>query len=104
MVNPTMTISFTAVRWSRWKDDTYIHGEDEAMELCDRLQGFFLHSGKDDIHAAGFVVVSVSDSGNRSFLEVDQMARQYGFDVQLRYCRVDDRIVGYIEPIKIVKE
>lgn len=33
MVNPTMTISFTAVSWSRWKDDTYIHGEDEAMEL-----------------------------------------------------------------------
>lgn len=46
-VNPTMTLSFTAVSWSRWQDEnTYIQGEDEAMELCERMQGFFLHSGK----------------------------------------------------------
>lgn len=104
-VNPTMTLSFTAVSWSRWQDEnTYIQGEDEAMELCERMQGFFLHSGKDEIYVAGFVVVDLSDSGNRSFLEVDQMARQYGFDVQLRYCRVDSRTVGEIKTVVIKKE
>lgn len=104
LVNPTMTISFTAVSWSRWQDEKYIHGEDEAMELCERMQGFFLHAGKDQLNDAGFVLVDMSGSGNRSFLEVDQMSRQYGFDVQLRYCRIDSRRTGAIEPIKIKKE
>lgn len=49
-------------------------------------------------------MVDLSDSGNRSFLEVDQMARQYGFDVQLRYCRVDSRTVGEIKTVVIKKE
>lgn len=74
------------------------------MDLCDRMQGFFLHSGKDQIHAAGFVLVNISNSGSRSALEIDEMSRQYGFDVQLRYYRTDDRNVGNIDPIVIIRE
>ena len=102
--NPTLTLSFTAISRNRYEGDAYIYGENEAMDLCDRMQGFFLHSGKDQIHASGFVLVNISNSGSRSALEIDEMSRQYGFDVQLRYYRIDDRSVGNIDLIVIIRK
>lgn len=96
---PSATFSFTASSINRTITDesgntATIYGADEALELATLAQGFFLHTGLDEIRKAGFVVVEVSNAGNRDALELDEMGRRYGFDVRLRYTRTDSRDVG----------
>ena len=57
---PTATLSFTACSVNRCYDDkgsqVQVLGADEALELATLAQGFFLHTGRDAIAGAGFVV------------------------------------------------
>lgn len=99
---PSCTFSFSACSVNRWKDGAggekqYVLGEDEAQELAERAQGFFIHSGLNAIAAAGFAVIDVSNAGSRSAIVVDEMARRYGFDVRMRYRRTDERDVGTVQ-------
>ena len=80
----------------------YIFGEDEAQELAARAQGFFIHTGEDEITASGFVVVDVLNAANRSAIVLDEMARRYGFDVRLRYRRIDSRSISTVEKVNPV--
>lgn len=100
---PTATFSFTACSINRTveKDGSqvYILGADEAMELATLAQGFFLHTGRQQIARAGFVVVEVTGTANRDALELDEMGRRFGFDVRLRYTREDRVSVGAIENV-----
>ena len=66
-----------------------ILGADEALELATLAQGFFLHGGRYSIQKAGFVVVDVSNAASRDALELDEMGRRFGFDVRMRYSRID---------------
>ena len=93
---PTATLSFTVCSMDRETEKGYIHGDDEAQELADRAVGWFLHGGRDELSRTGAVVVDVLNVGDRSFIEIDEAARQYGFDVVLRYCRADRRVTGDI--------
>lgn len=93
---PTATISFTACSQNRETPDGYIYGDDEAQELCDRAIGWFLHGGREALSHAGAVVVDVLNVGDRSFIEIDEAARQYGFDLVVRYCRADERNTGAV--------
>ena len=91
---PTATLSFTACSINRTATPAggppvYILGADEAHDLAEKAQGFFLHTGRYDIQAAGFVVVDVSNAASRDALELDEMGRRFGFDVRLRYIRTD---------------
>lgn len=100
---PTATFSFTACSINRTVDkdgsQVYILGADEALELATLAQGFFLHTGRQQIARAGFVVVEVSGASNRDALELDEMGRRFGFDVRLRYTREDRVSVGAIENV-----
>lgn len=90
---PTATLSFTACSVNRCYDDNgsqvQILGADEALELATLAQGFFLHGGRYSIQKAGFVVVDVSNAASRDALELDEMGRRFGFDVRMRYSRID---------------
>lgn len=102
---PTATLSFTACSINRTvpSEDggppVYILGADEAQALAVKAQGFFLHGGRYDIQAAGFVVVDVTNASPRDALELDEMGRRYGFDVRLRYTRTDRATVPTIDGV-----
>lgn len=86
---PTATFSFTACSIDRITENGTIFGADEALDLAHKAQGFFLHTGRDALEAAGFVALDVSNATNRDALELNEMGRRYGFDVRLRYVRED---------------
>ena len=90
---PTTTMSFTACSINRveMKDGAQVSilGADEALELATLAQGFFLHGGRYSIQKAGCVVVDVSNAASRDALELDEMGRRFGFDVRMRYSRID---------------
>ena len=103
---PTTTMSFTACSINRCYDDNGVQvevlGADEALELATLAQGFFLHTGRDAISDAGFVVVDVSNATSRDALELDEMGRRFGFDVRLRYTRSDYASVSEVEQPNII--
>ena len=98
---PTATLSFTACSVNRCYDDkgsqVQVLGADEALELATLAQGFFLHTGRDAIAGAGFVVVDVTNATSRDALELDEMGRRFGFDVRLRYTRTDAAAISNLE-------
>ena len=49
----------------------------------------------------GVAVVDVGQAQDRTTLLVDEAARRVGFDVQIRYTRIDERETASIEKIKI---
>lgn len=91
---PTCTFSFTACSMNR--EEPWILGEDEALELAESALGWFRHVGYDRLSGIGVTVVDASNVQERSFLQVDEEARRYGFDVTIRYVRRDTRVVGTI--------
>ncbi len=104
---PEGTFSFTACSRNRKAPDgSVILGDDEALDLAECAQGFFLHAGALELYDLGIVVVEVYGVFPRSALEVDEVDRRYGFDVRVRYARVDERRDGVIEngTIKYLKE
>lgn len=88
------SFSFTACSMNRTgPDGVQIMGDDEALDLADRAQGFFLFTGKQLLADRGIVVVSVENTQPRSALDIDEVARRYGFDILVRYARTDTRTV-----------
>lgn len=79
--------------------------QDDA-ERCDapnrfKAISYFKHAGQDDFLALGVAVVDVGQAQDRTTLLVDEAARRVGFDVQIRYTRIDERETASIEKIKI---
>lgn len=86
------TFSFVACSRNRDAPESgYIFGDDEALELAEKTQGFFLHAGRHILQDLGIIVAEVMSVSPRSLLEVDEIDRRYGFDVRMRYMRVDTR-------------
>lgn len=100
------SFSFTACGMNRTGGNgVYVSGDDEAMDLADRAQGFFLFAGRQLLADAGIVVVSVENTQPRSALDIDEVARRYGFDILVRYERTDTRTVQTMElPKTYLKE
>ena len=100
------TFSFTACSFNRQGEDGPISGDDEALELADRAQGFFLFAGRQLLADLGVVVVRVENTQSRSAFDTDETDRRYGFDVLFRYEREDKRAVPAISkpPITFTKE
>ena len=94
-----MSLSFTACSQNREKDGERIQGEDEAMELAEKVQGWFLHVGRAELSAKGIVVEDVNNVQSRSVLMIDEEANRYGFDVIVRYIRDDRRTVGTVNEV-----
>lgn len=81
------TMSITAVSYNRNSPGGYVHGDDEALELAERAISWMLHIGRHDLLLEGITVVEISNVQCRSNLMIDEVARQYGFDVRLRFER-----------------
>lgn len=96
---PSMTISYTFCSQNRTEGDIYIYGDDEAQTLAEKAIGWFRHVAYNDLAAAGIVVSDIQNAGNRTTLVVDEAARRYGFDVRIRYTRVDTRTDDTIRTI-----
>ena len=96
------SFSFTACSLDRDGPDGHrISGDDEALELADRAQGFFLFAGQRSLAAQGVVVIRVENTQSRSAFGVDETDRRYGFDVLLRYEREDVRAAPAIRPVPV---
>lgn len=93
---------FYRLQQSRDNEGTHIQGEDEAMEIADKAQGWFLLSGRKELSQAGIVVEDVNNVQQRNTLMVDKEANRYGFDVLIRYIRDDKTETGALEKV-IVK-
>lgn len=91
--------SFTACSANREAAGTWISGEDEVEDLTERAVGWFLHGGYTSLMLAGITVMEVMDVGNRSFLEIDEIPRQYGFDVRIGYARIDEAAQGAVDHV-----
>ena len=97
---PACSMSFTACGINR----EGVLGDDEALELAEKAQGWFLHTGYDFISRKGLTVVDVANVQERSFLQVDEETRRYGFDVIIRYVRSDARTIRIIEGVAAIQK
>lgn len=98
-----MSLSFTVCSQSRTgSDGKWVFGEDEAMSLAERAQGWFLHAGRRFL-SPDIVVESVENVVPRGTLIVDEEANRYGFDVLVKYIYDVTADVGAIE-IAVSKE
>lgn len=94
-----MTLSFTVCSQNRkLKNGDSVYGDDEAMDLAERAQGWLLFVGR-EILSPDIVVESVENVVGRSVLLVDEEANRYGFDVTVRYIREDERNIGFINQV-----
>jgi len=100
---PYAAFSFTFCSENRREGDSFVLGEDEALAFAEKAQGFFLHVGYDILSNNGIVINQVTNVSNRTSLVVDEAARRYGFDVRLRYTRVDARQDRTIGTVKIIE-
>lgn len=105
---PSCSFSFTVCSMNRESLDdngnpVRIFGEDEALDQSEKTQGWFLHAGYDYMSNIGITIVDVTNVQNRSFLQVDEEARRYGFDVLIRYKRVDKRQTNVIETVNAME-
>lgn len=87
-VDPETDVLFQA--YQNEKEGTLsftIHSEkrDEAMEISYRMKEYFERIGRDIIARAGFAVIEVGTTTDRSVLLQDHYERRYGFDVRVRY-------------------
>ena len=80
--------------------------EDEALELAERAQSFFLCPGRKILAAHGVAVLEVQNVQSRSAFEIDETDRRYGFDLLVRYEHVESRHLEAMDapPITFDKE
>ena len=85
------TMSFTVCSMNRETEDSYIFGEDEAMELAEKVHGFFLLNAH-SIHTddGDIVVYNVGPVSNRNGFLVEDTVRRYGVDIRFKYIRTDE--------------
>lgn len=85
------TMSFTFCSMNRETDDGYVFGEDEALALCEKANGFFLLNGRSISTEHGNIVINnVGAVTNRTSFRVEDSVRRYGFDVRISYVRTDE--------------
>lgn len=92
------TMSFTLCSMNRETENGYIYGEDEALELAEKANGFFLLNGHCIITEFGDVIVNnVGSVVPRNGFLVDDTVRRYGFDIKFSYMRTDEMPTTTVE-------
>lgn len=92
------TMSFTFCSTNRETEDGYIYGEDEALELAEKANGYFLLNAHNIQTEHGEVVISNAGVvANRSSFFVEDTIRRYGFDVRFSYVRTDEMPATLVE-------
>lgn len=98
MEMPSATISFTVCSENReGEDGEEISGADEAEEIANKAAGYFMQVGYDDFARLGICIVDVGPVQDRSTLMVDEESRRKGFDVRIRYTRIDTRTIQTVQ-------
>lgn len=95
------TMSLTVCSENRAEDEEYIFGEDEAQQLAEKCQGWFLHTGYDYLSKNHIVIADVTGIQNRNMLMVDEEANRKGFDVIFSYITEDKRSVAVVNKVNI---
>ena len=103
------TMSFTFCSTNRETEDGYIFGEDEALELAEKANGFFLLKAHNIQTEQGeVVIVNVGSVASRSSFFVEDTIRRYGFDIRFSYVRTDTMPATLVErpgnPIGDIKQ
>ena len=103
------TMSFTFCSTNRETEDGYIFGEDEALELAEKANGFFLLNAHNIQTEQGeVVIVNVGSVASRSSFFVEDTIRRYGFDIRFSYARTDTMPATLVErpgnPIGDIKQ
>lgn len=99
------TFSFTFCSWNHEGEyEETINGEDEAEDLAEKAVAYFLHTGYDDFLKLGVTVVEVGQVQPRTTLVIDEASRRYGFDVRIRYTRVDSRTISTVDKVSFLKK
>ena len=109
MEMPSATFSFTFCSQNRTAENGSPSSRRAWIEIqrqgqrhpARHVASYFKHAGQDDFLALGVAVVDVGQAQDRTTLLVDEAARRVGFDVQIRYTRIDERETASIEKIKI---
>lgn len=92
------TMSFTFCSTNRETEDGYIFGEDEALELAEKANGFFLLNAHNIQTEQGeVVIVNVGSVASRSSFFVEDTIRRYGFDIRFSYVRTDTMPATLVE-------
>lgn len=92
------TLSFTFCSMNRETETGFIFGEDEALNLSEKAQGFFLLNAHNISTEYGDIVIDkVGDAQPRSSFLVEDMVRRYGFDIKFSYVRTDEMTTRVIE-------
>lgn len=100
------TMSFTFCSVNHETDDSYIFGEDEALSLSEKANGFFLLNAHNIPTEYGDIVIdNVGSSASRSGFLVEDTIRRYGFDVRFSYVRTDTmEITAILNPGNIINQ
>ena len=94
----TATMSFTFCSMNRETEDGYIFGEDEALALSEKANGFFLLNAHNIPTEYGDVVINnVGSTASRSGFLVEDTVRRYGFDIRFSYIRTDEMVTATIK-------
>ena len=99
------TMSFTFCSTNRETEDGYIFGEDEALELAEKANGFFLLNAHNIQTEQGeVVIVNVGSVASRSSFFVEDTIRRYGFDIRFSYVRTATLVERPGNPIGDIKQ
>lgn len=92
------TLSFTFCSMNRETESGFIFGEDEALDLSEKAQGFFLLNAHNMPTEYGDIVIdNIGATQPRSSFLVEDVVRRYGFDIKFYYIRTDEMTTKVIE-------
>ncbi len=99
------TMSFTFCSKNRENDNSYILGENEALELSEKAHGFFLLNAHSISTEYGEIIINnVGTVSNRTSLFVEDYIRRYGFDIRFSYIRSDEmQTITVLNPGKPIR-
>lgn len=95
------TMSLTVCSENRTEGETYIFGEDEAQELAEKCQGWFLHAGYDYLSQNNIVIADITGIQNRNMLLLNEEVSRKGFDVIFNYIAEDKRSIAVVNKVNI---
>lgn len=88
--------------------NVYSNKEAECYNLAKQVWEYLKHVGVEDLAGKGIVIIDITESTNRTILEVNQYETRYGFDVFVRFdnsiIRHQDTIENYDITGRIIKE
>lgn len=71
--------------------------EEEAYFLCKKARDWFMHVCYEDLTMEDIVIKNVSAMGDRTIFQLTDPSIRWGFDVQIRYTDIIEKIIDTAE-------